>query len=412
MLPSVISWAQEPPTVTFTADQAAQEALEHNLTLLAERYNLSVAEARVVTAGLRPNPVLTFNAAFPDHTIYHNNINPYSEMAHIDFVFERGAKRESRLAVAENAKEVTRLQFLNTVRTLLLDVQNACVDVLLAKNNLTLAQENLHALNEVVQISTHRVRAGDLADVELQRVSLTALQYQNQVRKRESDLLIARKELQVLVGRSLQDSLVDVSGELRREGAPTNVEAVLHQALNLRPDLQALQRDQARSAADLRLQIAQGVVDYTIGAEYQRQQSPSRDGNQYGVSLSVPLPVFNRNQGEILRAQEEHEQLAVKLRALEADVRKEVQAVYQRYQTAQETVQRIESEMLGKAEAVRNTMAYTYQRGASSLLEYLDAQRTFNETRQSYNEARADYARGLYQLDAVTGQAVTPEGAP
>lgn len=404
--------AHDASSVALTVPQAAQLALENNLNLLAERYNLRVAEARVITAGLRPNPVLTLNAGLPDHTIFRNNVNPYAEVAHVDFVFERGAKRERRLEVAENAKEVTRLQFLNTVRTLFLDVQNACVEVLLAKHNLTLAQENLHSLENVVQISAHRVRAGDLAAVELQRVSLTALQYQNQVRKSETDLLIARKELQVLVGRSLQDPLVDVSGELRRDAQPASMEAVLQQAFIRRPDLLSLQHDQARSAAELRLQIAQGVVDYTVGVEYQRQQASNKEGNQYGVSMSVPIPVFNRNQGEIARAQEEHDQLAVKLRATEADIRKEVQAAYLRYETAQETIQRLESDMLGKAEDVRSTMAYTYQRGAASLLEFLDAQRTFNETRQSYNEARADYARGLYQLDAVSGQSVASSEAP
>src|SRR5262245_39706731 len=118
-------------------------ALDNNLNLLAERYNLRVAEARVVTAGLRPNPVLSLNAALPDHTIYRNDISPYAEVAHIDFVFERGAKRQYRLQVAENAREVSRLLFLNTVRALLLDVQSACVDVLLVMSNLALANENL-----------------------------------------------------------------------------------------------------------------------------------------------------------------------------------------------------------------------------------------------------------------------------
>ena len=166
-------------------------------------------------------------------------------------------------------------------------------------------------------------------------------------------------------------------------------------------------RDQARSAAELRLQIAQGKVDYTIGAEYQRQQGNLREGNQFGLSFNVPLPVFNRNQGEIERAGQEQEQIAAKIRALEAEIRNEVQNAYQQYTTAHDLLQRIEQDMLEQAADVRQTMEYSYRRGQSSFVEFLDAQRAFNDTRQSYNEARAEYARSLYLLDAVSGKAVS-----
>jgi len=407
LLPALLC-AQSPPLDQIKIEQAVQEALDHNLNLLAERYNVSVAEARVITAGLRPNPVLSTSASIVDHAIFHSGTSPYDEAVRIDFVFERGGKRERRLEVAENARAVAQLQLLNTIRTLVLDVEKACVEILLAKANVTLAQENLQSLNNVVDINTHRVRTGDLAEVELQRTRLAALQFQNQVRKSESDLMVARKELQALLGRALQEAAVDVVGDLRRDTQPVNQDTLLHQALSLRPDFQALQRDQARSTAELRSQIAQGKVDYTIGAEYHRQEGNVKEGNVFALYFSAPLPVFNRNQGEIARAQQEQEQIAVKLRALEADIRKEVQTTYQRYAISQETMQRIETQMLEQAQDVRNTMEYTYRRGSSSLVEFLDAQRTFNETRQGYNEARADYAKSLYQLDAVSGASVNP----
>ena len=398
--------AENTPAATLTVEQAVQEAVDHNLTLLAERYNISVAEARVMTAGLHPNPVLSTSANIMDHTVFRTGTSPYDEAVRLDFVFERGGKRERRLEVAEDARTVTQLQFRNTLRTLILDVENACVEVLLAKANLTLAQENLHSLNNVVNLNAHRVRTGDLAAVELERIRLAALQLQNQVQKSEADLTVARHELQTLVGRSLQAETVDVVGELRRDTPLVSPDTLLHQALTLRPDLQALQRDQARSAAELRLQIAQGTVDYTVGAEYHRQQGNVAAGNSFSLYFSTPLPVFNRNQGEILRAQEEQEQSAVKRQALEADIRKEVQTTYAHYTAAQNTLRRLETQMLGQAEEVRSTMEYTYRRGAASLVEFLDAQRTFNETRQSYNEAQAEYARSLYQLDAVSGNSV------
>lgn len=396
--------AQSASPDQLTIAQAVQEAIEKNLGLLAERYNLSIADARIITARLRPNPVLSLSSGLPDHTIFRSGTSPFAEVAHIDFVFERGGKREQRIAVAENARTVAQLQLLNTIRTLMLDVQNACVDVQVAKANLALAQENLQAFNDIVQVNETRVRAGDLAPVELERTRLATLQFQNQVRQSESSLHIARNQLQTLLGRPLQSGTFDIVGEWRREGQPVSLDDILQPALQLRPDLQALGRDQARSAADLRLQIAQGKVDYTIGAEYQRQQGNIREGNQFGISFSVPLPIFNRNQGEIERAQQEQEQIVAKIRALEADIRNEVQNAYQRYTTANDLLHRIETEMLDQASDVRQTMEYSYRRGQSSFVEFLDAQRAFNDTRQSYNEARADYARSLYLLDAVTGR--------
>lgn len=398
--------AQSASPDQLTVEQAVQEAIEKNLGLLAELYNLSIADARIVTARLRPNPVLSLSTGLPDHGIFHSGTSPFAEVAHIDFVFERGGKREQRIAVAENAREVTQLQLLNTIRTLMLDVQNACVDVQVAKANLALAQENLQAFNDIVKINQARVQAGDLPQVELERTRLAALQFQNQVRQSESSLLIARNQIRTLLGRPVQAGALDIIGELRRDGQLASLDDVLRPALQLRPDLQALRRDQARSAADLRLQIAQGKVDYTIGAEYQRQQGNIREGNQFGISFSVPLPIFNRNQGEIERTQQEQEQITAKIRALEADIRNEIQNAYQRYTTANDLLQRIETGMLEQANNVRQTIEYSYRRGQSRFVEFLDAQRAFNDTRQSYNEARADYARSLYLLDAVSGRTV------
>ncbi len=400
--------AQSDAPEQVTVDLAVQEAVEKNLSLLAERYNVPLAEAQIITARLRPNPVLTLGSTLVDHTIFHSGTNPFSEVAHVDFVFERGGKREARIAVAENARGVAQLQLLDTVRSTVLDVQNACVDVLLAKANVALAQENLQAFNEIVKVNSNRVRAGDLAQVELERTRLTTLQFQNDVQKSESSLLVARNQLQTLLGRTLYSSNFDVIGELRKDTSFVKAENIRQLAFQQRPDLQALLRDQARSRADLRLQLAQGKVDYTVGFELQRQQGNTRDGNAFGLSFSAPIPVFNRNQGEIERAQRAQDQIAAKIRALEAAIETEVRNAYQQYTTANDMLQRIETNMLTQSRDVRQTIEYTYRHGQSSFVDFLDAQRAFNDTMQSYNNARADYARSLYTIDSVSGKAVTP----
>ena len=143
--------AQSMLPAQVTIEPAVEEALENNLSLLAERSNLPIADARIVTARLRPNPVLSLGGDYLDLLgsgfNERNGAGPSEASARVDFVFERGGKRESRVAVAEQERVGARLQLLNTIRTLMLEAQNACIEVLLAKETLVLAQESLYAFN-------------------------------------------------------------------------------------------------------------------------------------------------------------------------------------------------------------------------------------------------------------------------
>src|SRR4029079_11781677 len=217
-----------PAATTF--DEAGREAIDHNLTLIAERYNVSIAQARLVTAGLRPNPVLTLNGMFPTSNTLDNGVSPREQVVRTDFVFERGGKRERRIEAADEAKSVAELQLLDSMRTLVLDVQNACVDVAVAKQNLTLAQESLDALNGVVRVNTERVRTGDLAPVELSRSRLASLQFQNDVRVQESKLVVAQNRLKGLLGRG-DSRPIEVASDLRRDAEPVDLDAIRERAL-------------------------------------------------------------------------------------------------------------------------------------------------------------------------------------
>lgn len=392
----------------LTLDQAVSEALDRNLNLLAEKYNVSVAEARIVTARLRPNPILSIGGDHLDAlgTGFNteNAAGPSEYSVRTDFVLERGGKRQSRIEVAESTRSVAQLQLLNSVRGLVLDVQNAFVEVLLAKSNLELANENLQAFRNIVQLNQKRVKAGDLAEVELLRVELAQLQFENAVRHAELRVSAARSRLRLLLGRTAHGQPLDVAGELRRDEAPLGLDALQEQARHLRPDVRALTRDQARSLAELRLQLAQGKVDYTIGTEYRRQQGLAGRGNSMGVFFQTNIPVFNRNQGEIERARQEQRQVEARIRALTANVESEVEIAYLTYTTARATLDKVEKTMLARARDVRQITQYSYTRGEATLIEFLDAQRAYNETVQTWNEARAEFARSLYQIDAATGR--------
>jgi len=399
--------ADSPPN-QVTIEQAVLEAVDHNLNLLAERFNLSIADARIVTAKLRPNPVVSAGLDYIDMLRAFSRDNqggPTEYNLRTDFTLERGGKRDRRIEVARTTREVAQLQLLNTTRTLVLDVQNAFVDVQQAKDNLALARENLQVFENIVEVNATRVRAGDLAKVELVRTQVAALQFQNAVRMAEAKLKTTAAKLQSLMGRTAPSPAFDVAGEMRRDSAPVVLETVTSQALELRPDLLAFRRDQARSQAEIRSQLAQGKVDFTLGAEYHREFH-NGNANALGIFFQVPLPVWNRNQGEIERVRQEQQQILARIRAAESDVENEVRNAWTQYAASRGLLESIEHDLLDQAREVRTTMEYSYRRGEASLVEFLDAQRAFNDARQSANDARADFARSLYTIDAISGKAV------
>ena len=407
---ALVCIAQTPPG-PLTVQDAVREAIDKNLSLLAERHNVSIADARIIQARLKPNPVLSLGLDYQDFLregfTLSGNQGPPEWNARVDFVLERGGKRAYRVEVAENAKAVAQLQLLNTIRQLVIDVENAFVDVQAAGESVALSKENLRSLNDVVAINTNRVRAGDLSQLELIRSRLAALQFRNSVGQAELKLATAKSRLALLVGHPAWAQALEVQGDIRRDTGVVATGTLQTAAFQMRPDLQALAKDQARSQADLKLQIAQSKVDYTVGAEYHRQYDIVH-ADAIGVFFSAPIPVFNRNQGEIERARREDKQIETRILALQASIASELDTAYLQYATSRGLLENIEKTMLQEAREVRRITEYSYRRGEASLLEFLDAARAFNDTMQSYNDARADFARSLYLLDSVSGKAVTP----
>lgn len=397
------------PAQPLDLEGALQEAAAHNLTLLAERYNVSIADARLLTARLRPNPVLTVGAAnlqLPGAT---PQLNPREFSLRTDFIIERGRKRAARVAVALSAKSVAELELLNALRTLTFDVESAFVDVLLARATLAVARQNFEALDGVAELNAIRVRAGDLAGVELIRSRVAALESRNGLQQAQLRLENAKNRLQLLLGRPAPAPDFDVTGDFRADQVTYDRDEIIRQAFEARPDLLALRREQARTQAELRLQLAQRKVDYVVGSEFSRQQQLGLgQASVVAFSLSLPLPVFNRNQGEIRRAEVELRQNEARLRALEAAIRNEADNAFRAYSTSSKLLETFQREMIEQAAEVRRIMEFSYRRGEASLLEFLDAQRAFNAVMQGYNDARAEYARSLYLIDSVTGKSVNP----
>lgn len=395
----------------LTLDQAVQEAIAANLDLAAEKLNVSVAEAREITARLRPNPVLTVSgqtlnilgATYSSST----PLGPNQLNIHTDFPVERGHKREERITLAKEEKSMAELGVREVMRQVIAGVQTAFVDVQQAKENLTLAQENLKSLESIVAINEVRMKAGDLAQVELDRSRVAALQYRTAVQQAQLQLDQAKVQLQQVMGRRQRTTDIDVAVPFRRDVVAESQDELNRLALTRRPDYLSDQQSQARSRADLRLQLANGKFDYSIGAEFTRQSAWGISGNSVGVYFSMPLRIFNRNQGEIARAQREITLAGARTTALEASIVTEIDKAYRQYTVSRQLLTDVETNMLARARSVRDTTEYSYKRGEASLVEYLDAQRAFNDATQTFNDARANYARSLYLIDTVSGATVS-----
>ncbi len=398
------------PKAALSIEEAVAEAVRNNPALLAERASIPIAEARVLTARLRPNPTLSAGGANLDllGTGFDeiNGGGPTEIAVGAEFLFERGGKRQRRVEVAAVGRAVTELLFQDAVRALTLDVKTAFAGVLLARDNLALARENLAAMNRIVEVNAARVKAGDLAELELVRSRVAALHDANSLRRAELEMQTAGTRLRALMGRSANSPPFEVTGELERAAAIPGLEELRTIALESRPDLRALRMDGERAQAEVRLQLAQARPDYTLGAEYRRQQVNAK-ANTLTFTVNVPLPLFDRNQGEIARSRQEQIQARLRVQARQLTVAAEVEDASSRLQAAQQLLATIEGKLLGDAREARDITDFAYRNGEATLLELLDAQRAFNQTIQAYNDTRAEYAQSLYLLEAVCGRAVT-----
>ncbi|HYM23085.1 MAG TPA: TolC family protein, partial [Vicinamibacterales bacterium] len=397
----------------LTIAQAIDEALQHNLSLFAERANLTIADAQMIAARLRPNPVFSFSA---DHLDWlgtgfnaENNGGPPEIAWRVDVPLERGGKREARIALASVVRSAAEAQFADSVRTLRQDVTLACVDVMAARSSRELVVENLRTFEDLVRVNRARLTAGSIPASETRRSEVAMLQFRATVVRADLDLAAASARLRTLLGRPPGDTLA-IAGDLRGAEPPAAVDAgrLRQLAIESRPDLRALQLGQARSTADLRLQEALGRIDYTVGAEYRRQQGIAGRGNSIGVFFSAPLPLSSRNQGEIARATGDLTQADRQIAARQAQITADVESAYHEFVTMRDLVESIERDLLGPATKARDTADYTYRAGGASLLELLDAQRAFNDTMQSYLDAEAGLRRAATRLNGTVGTEVVP----
>jgi cobalt-zinc-cadmium efflux system outer membrane protein len=397
------------PVSRLSAADAVTLALAHNHAMRAQRFDIDQARADETTAGLKPN--LTFysdNEGFPvfnpSQASWENFVNNQSFAQGVSYLFERGGKRKQRLAVALDTTDVVGKTVTDAERQLRLSVMQAFIDVLLAKSNLELAQENLKDFSAVVTVNQQRLAAGDISEGDYLKIALEKLQFEQDVSAARVALVQGRAALRQLVGYEMVTADFDVEGELTHRAHVVSLEDLQQQALAARPDLLAAQSGIKLANDAAALAVSNRALDLTGNVEYERN-GPQ---NAMGFGLSIDIPIHNRNQGEIARTRVAVEQAGEAATAAQQAVLTDVATAYAGLQTADEVVSLYESGYLEQATESRDISRYAYQRGAANLLDLLDAERTYRDTEFAYRQALASFMLNVAQINYAVGKQVLP----
>ena len=407
----VCARAQPPqPNTRLSMDDAIRLALARNQTLLAQRLTVDESKADEVTAALKPNFNVNLGLggfqAFTPSTVYASDFwsNEAVTSAGLTYLFERGGKRNNRIQVAQATTDVTSKTVFDAERQLRFQTAQAFINVLLAKSTLDLAQQNLKNFSDVVDVNRQRVTAGDLAEGDFFKISLQKLQFEQDLSSAEVSLVQARASLRQLVGFEAVAEDFDAIGELTHTTQTLDLEDLKRQALDARPDLQAAHGGVVQAEKTLDLQKSIRARDVTSSLQYTRTGTL----NQFGVAASWDLPFRDRNQGNIARAEITVNQATESELAARYLVLTDVVNAYAGWQTSDKVVKLYESGYLDQAKQSLDISQYVFQRGAGSLLDLLDAERTFRDTQLGYRQALSAYLTSVAQLNLAVGKQVMP----
>ena len=410
---SVPAVAQQPApagaAMRITLDQAIQFALQHNHALEAARSTIRQNQAQEITANLRPNPTLSWDTQFlPLFNLNQFNASYISSTAQFDlgigYTFERGQKRQHRLQAARDQTTVTRSQVTDNQRTLTFNVAQQFVAVLLAQSMIELAQQDLASFQQTVDLSEAQVRAGAISEGDALKIKLQLLQFQTDVSSAKLAKVQALAALRQFVGFESVPQDYDVDGTLDYQPVHGDLETLKMLAVNSRPDLQAARQNITAARSQESLAVANGKRDLDVSFNY----SHVADINSGAFFFNMQIPIFDRNQGEIARTQA----VITQSRELAAEANEQVLSdvvnAYEGVHTNDQIIGLYRSGYLDQSTQSRDISQYAYQRGAASLLDYLDAERSYRANQLAYRQALANYMVTLEQLREAVGTRSLP----
>lgn len=383
-----------------TLKDLEEEAIVYNLSLLSQRLEYAQSRSDVVTAELRPNPALNLNGdMFP---LPGERFSPDDKQyaMSLQVPFELGGKRGYRIEMAEQISKTAQLQVANGIRQVLFGLRLSYFDVLAAEEALKIADINLDSFRRVASLNESRYQAKQISASELSRTVIAQSQAELQREEALLNLRKAREAFIVVLGRRRKVVMKDSLTILPRAFEPLeNLEQI---ALQRRPDLLAARSLNQSSEANVRLQDANAVIDLGLSLDYSKQQGV----NLYGLSAQVPIPFFNRNQGEREKARFKLEQAQRQIELAELSIIADVRTAQAEYETREKALEKFHTNgkdgILARAAGMKETAEFAYKNGSISLLELLDAVRTYTDIYKSYIDAVALYNKSIATLDAAT----------
>ncbi len=404
-----ITLAQNPGAQTISLDDAIQMAIQHNHSLLAAQTTIQQSQAEETTANLRPNPVLLGDAQFlpvfqPEEFSADYLDNSAQFDLGISYLFERGKKRQHRLAAAKDVTAETRSQVADNERTLTFNVASQFIAVELAESTLDLANQDLKSFQNTVDITQARYKAGDIGEDDLLKIKLQMLQFQMDVSQAELARTQGLSDLRQLLGYESVGPDYDVAGSFDYQPMKGSLEDFQATALQDRPDLRAAQQGLTAANSQHELQKAIGKRDVTGQINY----THISDLNQISLFGQIQLPIFDRNQGEIARTGFAITQAQEQEKFANGQVLTDVRDAYESARANDQIVTLYRSGYLDQAKQSRDIADFAYRHGAASLLDFLDAERTYRATQLGYRQALDSYLVALEQLRESVGTRSIP----
>lgn len=402
---------QSAPIARISLNQAIHLALQHNHALQALRTTVQQNEAQEITASLRPNPVLSGDYNFvpvfsPSYFGIAASQTPLPQEgdASLAYTLELGHKRAARLAAAKDQSAVTRSIITDNERNLTFQVAAQFINVLLAESTLQFAQQDLKSFQHTVDISGERYKAGDISQGDYLKIQLQLLQFQTDVATSQLAQIQSLAALRQLLGFESVPDQFDIDGQLDYQPVHTGLDDLKALALRSRPDLRAAQQSITSAQSQYHLARANGIPDLVPQMGY----SHAADEHTLNFGLNIALPIFNRNQGEVARTRYAIVQSQELASENSQQVLTDVIDAYAALHTSGQIVDFYRNGYLDHAKLSLDITEYAYRHGAATLLDFLDAERTYRVNQLAYRQTLATYMTALEQVRQAVGTRSLP----
>lgn len=391
--------------VSLSEEQALALFYQRNLDLIAARYNIATAKASEIISAALPNPVMSLDVYELGGKTNNNGVGPATSVR-IDQLIQTAGKRQVKIESSQLATQATEEDLYDALRTFSNAVRKSFYSLLLAQKTYDFASDNVSHYQSLLRANQLRLDLGDISVSDFLRIKVETSKARSDLDKSLALLDQARSDLAVLLAwpdDAMRFKAEDQWPKPTEIGQSRGRDALFSKALELRPDLKAAKLRIEQAQRDLSLSRKQVIPDVTVGGYYQHDPG-NIDLNTFGVGLQVPLPVFYRNQGEIDQAAVKLSNAMLQLDQAEQSIRADVVSAHAAWKSSTLVAKRFESEILDDVRKVREAAELSFAKGATSIIDLIEAERNYKNTMMDYYTALNDQARSFADLLAAVGE--------